>query len=72
MRVAAIAEKTQVKEATVRKFIRVHAIPRKRKHGDTAYMIDLPAYVAALRASGLDMDADLLEDRPKGEDKTSS
>lgn len=67
MDIPTIAERTSVNKHIVYHFVSKHKIPRVKRQGQRRKMVDMVAYVAALREDGLDFEADLLEkgDSPK-------
>ena len=67
MDIPTIAERTGVKRQIVYHFVVKHEIPRTKRQGQARKMVDLDAYVAALRKDGYDYEAECLEkgDSPK-------
>jgi predicted DNA-binding transcriptional regulator AlpA len=64
MDVPTIAARTSVNRHIVYQFVSKHKIPRTKRQGQRYKMIDVSAYITALREDGFDYEAELLE---KGE-----
>lgn len=61
MRIKEIAEHTHVDASDVRRFCSMHEIPRHRKQGERGVLVDVDAYIMALRARKYYSEADALE-----------
>jgi predicted DNA-binding transcriptional regulator AlpA len=64
MDVPTIAARTSVNRHIVYQFVSKHKIPRTKRQGQRYKMVDVNAYIDALRKDGFEFEAELLE---KGE-----